>query len=123
VLLADDEEVMRDVASEMLRGLGYEVVTASDGGRAIRAVREARGGITLVILDVAMPVTSGWEAARVIREMHPALPIVMTSGHDLETSMNDTQGLVDACLKKPYRIETLRQVLDALLARRAASKA
>jgi len=120
VLLADDEEVMREVAAEMLRGLGYEVVTASDGRRAVNAVRNARVEFSVAILDVAMPVMSGWEAAEALRVLQPTLPIVITSGHDLETATNDTQGLADACLKKPYRVETLRQVLDSLAARRGA---
>jgi PAS domain S-box-containing protein len=119
VLLADDEEVMREVASEMLRGLGYEVVTASDGRRAVNAVRNARKDFTAVILDVAMPVMSGWEAAGAIRELRPALPIVITSGHDLDAATNDTQGLADACLKKPFRVENLRGVLDLVHTRRA----
>ena len=123
VLLADDEEVMREVAAEMLRGLGYGVVTASDGSRAVNAVRNAREEFCAAILDVAMPVLSGWEAARVIREIRPNLPIVITSGHDLETATNDTQGLADACLKKPYRIENLRQLLESVTARRADAKA
>ncbi|MCK6459670.1 MAG: ATP-binding protein [Planctomycetes bacterium] len=119
VLLADDEEVMREVAAEMLRGLGYEVVTASDGRRAVNAVRNARKEFTAVILDVAMPVMSGWEAAGEIRKIRPALPIVITSGHDLDAATNDTQGLADACLKKPFRVENLRQVLDVVATRRA----
>jgi CheY-like chemotaxis protein len=123
VLLADDEEVMREVAAEMLRGLGYKVVTASDGRRAVNAVRSARESFVAAILDVAMPVMSGWEAAGAIRSIKPSLPIVITSGHDLETATNDTQGLADACLKKPYRVENLRQVLESLTARRSSAKA
>jgi CheY-like chemotaxis protein len=123
ILLADDEEVMREVAAEMLRGLGYGVVTASDGRRAVNAVRNAREEFCAAILDVAMPVMSGWEAAGAIRALRPSLPIVITSGHDIETATNDTQGLADACLKKPYRVENLRQLLDTLTARRAPAKA
>jgi len=119
VLLADDEEVMREVAAEMLRGLGYDVVTASDGRRAVNAVRNARKEFDAVILDVAMPVMSGWEAAKEIRQLAPALPIVITSGHDLETATNDTQGLADACLKKPFRVENLSHVIESVTARRA----
>jgi len=122
VLLADDEEVMREVAAEMLRGLGYEVVTASDGRRAVNAVRNARAKFRAAILDVAMPVMSGWEAAQAIRELLPGLPIVITSGHDLDTATNDTQGLADACLKKPFRVENLRQVLESVTARRPNAK-
>jgi PAS domain S-box-containing protein len=120
VLLADDEEVMREVASEMLRGLGYDVVTASDGGRAVNAVRTAGREFAAVILDVAMPVMSGWEAAAAIREIRPAMPIVITSGHDLDAATNETQGLADACLKKPFRIDNLRQVLEAVTSRESA---
>jgi PAS domain S-box-containing protein len=120
VLLADDEEVMREVAAEMLRGLGYEVVTASDGRRAVNAVRNARKAFRAVILDVAMPVMSGWEAADEIRKLSPELPILITSGHDLDAATNSTQGLADACLKKPFRVENLRSALEAVTSRRAA---
>jgi len=118
VLIADDEEVMREVAAEMLRDLGYEVVTAADGRRAVNAVRNARKPFDVVILDVAMPVLAGWEAAQAIREIRPAQPIVITSGHDIETATGDTQGLADACLKKPFRLENLRQVLDGVVPKR-----
>jgi CheY-like chemotaxis protein len=67
-----------------------------------------------------MPVMSGWEAADEIRKLSPELPILITSGHDLDAATNSTQGLADACLKKPFRVENLRSALEAVTSRRAA---
>ncbi|MHC4547808.1 MAG: hybrid sensor histidine kinase/response regulator [Planctomycetota bacterium] len=116
ILLVDDEEVMREVGAEMLRGLGYDVVTAADGRRAVNAVRSAREDFRCVVLDIAMPVMNGWEAAKTIRELKPDLPILLSSGHDLDATKGDTHGLdVARCLKKPYRIENLREALREVL--------
>lgn len=123
ILLADDEEVMREVCAEMLRGLGYDVVTASDGRRALNAVRSARDEFRCVVMDIAMPVMNGWDAARAIRELKPDLPILMSSGHDLDVVKGDTRGLSGVrFLKKPYRIENLRHALSSILKSRAKAR-
>jgi len=112
VLVVDDEELMRDVGAEMLRGLGYEVEVAVDGKNAVEAVRTAREPFRCVILDIAMPVMNGWEAARAIRALRPDLPILFCSGHDVDAALGDTHGIEGArCLKKPYRIADLREAL------------
>jgi PAS domain S-box-containing protein len=116
ILLVDDEEVMREVCAEMLRGLGHDVVTASDGRRAVNAVRSSRDEFRCVVLDIAMPVMNGWDAARAIRELKPDLRILMSSGHDLDVVKGDTRGLSGVrFLKKPYRIENLRHALRTIL--------
>jgi len=121
VLLVDDEEVMRDVGAEMLRGLGYDIVTAADGRRAVNAVRNAREKFICVIMDIKMPVMNGWEAARAIRELEPDLPIVFSSGHDPDAAVGDTLGFDAArTLKKPYRIENLKRALAEVLEGRPA---
>ncbi|MDH3590310.1 MAG: ATP-binding protein, partial [Planctomycetota bacterium] len=110
VLLVDDEEIMRDVCGEMLRDLGYDVVLAANGQEAVDAVKEHGTSLRCVLLDISMPVMNGWEAARIIRDLQPDLPIVLSSGHDVDAATGHTQGIqVANCLKKPYRITDLRE--------------
>ena len=120
ILIVDDEVLMRDVGAEMLRTMGYGVVEAANGREAVDKVR-GRGGFRCVVLDIAMPVMNGWEAARAIRESHPDLPILLCSGHDVDTALGDTQGIPGVvCLKKPYRLEDLRRSLaDAIRGKKA----
>ncbi len=116
ILLVDDEQLMREVGAEMLEGLGYDVIVATNGQEAVDRVRERRSEIRGVVLDIAMPVMNGWEAARAIRDIEPGLPIILSSGHDVDAAMGHTQGIrVASCLKKPYRITDLCSALsDAL---------
>jgi len=115
VLLVDDEELIRGVAAEMLERLGYEPVCASDGGEAVEIVRRRPGRFLCVLLDIAMPVMNGWQAAEEIRKLDPALPILFSSGHDVEAALGDMKGIGAAhSLKKPYRMEELRAALAGI---------
>jgi len=116
ILLVDDEDLIRSVGGEMLKRLGYAVLLAADGREAVEVVRREGAGLRCVILDIAMPVMNGWDAARRIRDLDPGLPILISSGHDLSATMGDTHGVADArYLKKPYRFEGLRRQLEEVL--------
>jgi CheY-like chemotaxis protein len=117
VLLVDDEDLMREVGAEMLARLHYNVLTASDGREAVGLVERLGKEIRCVILDIAMPVMNGWEAARAIRRIDPDMPIVVSSGHDLSAAKGDSQGVDGALyLKKPYRLADLEALLKGITA-------
>jgi CheY-like chemotaxis protein len=65
VLIADDDADIRDVLAEILRMRGYEVTTAPDGERALEIIRKEAP--CLLLLDLMMPRTSGWEVAARIK--------------------------------------------------------
>lgn len=75
VLIADDHEVIRDLLSSMLAAHGFDVCQASDGAQAVRIAAEK--GPELVVLDLAMPVMNGLEAARLLKAKMPRVPLVM----------------------------------------------
>jgi sigma-B regulation protein RsbU (phosphoserine phosphatase) len=80
LLVVDDDEMNRDMLSQRLRRVGYEVVVASDGRRALQMTRDHR--FDLILLDVMMPDLNGMEVLKKLRETHAALdlPIIMATG-------------------------------------------
>lgn len=66
ILVAEDSEEQRSLYAAILTGAGYRVLEAGDGAEAVEIVRRDRPG--LVLMDVTMPGTSGWNAVRVLRE-------------------------------------------------------
>ena len=122
VLLVDDEDLIRDMGSEMLGRLGFDVLVAANGREALDICAERGHHLCCVILDIAMPGMNGWEVARSLRATHPLLPIVVSSGHDAGLTVTAQRGIADVyLLKKPYRIKELNAVLaEVLEVKRAA---
>ena len=116
ILVVDDEMTVRATASALLRRFGYSVVTAVDGQDAVERVMDHGESIRLVLLDYAMPRMDGEAAFYAIREILPAVRIVLSSGYstaDLAGRLLD-QGL-DACLPKPYTAHDLGETVGRLL--------
>ena len=79
VLLVDDDPMVRDVETEVLRVQGYKVLAAEGAAEALRLAGET-ATIHLLIADLAMPEIDGLELTRRFREMHPKTPVLMVSG-------------------------------------------
>jgi len=111
VLLAEDEEGVREVVGRMLERLGFRVLSAEDGVAALEALDHT---VTAVLLDVSMPRMGGSETLRLIRERRPELPVVLMSGYtEQEVAsklLDDTPGAV-GFLQKPFLPEDLASVL------------
>jgi PAS domain S-box-containing protein len=86
VLLAEDEAALREMLTNTLTELGYDVVTARDGEEAERELRERRGEIALALLDVVMPRLSGVEAYARMRALDPSLKVVFMTGYAPENA-------------------------------------
>jgi DNA-binding NarL/FixJ family response regulator len=81
ILIADDNQIIRDSVAEILAGEGWGVCgRAADGAEAIEKVRELRPDV--VVLDVSMPGIDGLETARRLRRENPDVKIVIMSQHD-----------------------------------------
>jgi signal transduction histidine kinase/CheY-like chemotaxis protein len=115
VLVVDDEESVRKVASRMLRQSGLEVIEAADGREGLERFRDAAGRVDVVLLDLTMPRMGGAEAARELRLLDPDVRIVLSTGYsDMAASAAGAGGL--PVLRKPYRrgalLARIREVLD-----------
>lgn len=81
ILVAEDEEYVRDLMRELLTEYGYRVIEATDGQLAVEHFRACREEISLVILDVIMPKLNGREAYEEIRKIKPDVKSIFVSGY------------------------------------------
>ncbi len=120
VLLVEDNEINSEIVEFMLRDAGAEVVTAGDGKAAVDAFEaSAPGAFDCVLMDLMMPVMSGYEAARVIRALDRAdartVPIIALSANAFEEDIALAKDAgMDAHLAKPVDIHKMFQVMSGL---------
>lgn len=123
ILLAEDEETLRNLAKDVLEELGYRVLVAKDGEEAVAMYVAERERIDLLLLDVVMPRLGGSESYERIRELGGDVPLILMTGYSSETVQSrfvkeskwiEESGTI--VIQKPYRIEALglrvREVLD-----------
>ncbi|HUR95826.1 MAG TPA: PAS domain S-box protein [Gemmatimonadales bacterium] len=121
VLVVEDDELVRLLATRLLATQGYTAMEARNGQEALELVRGRPGEIRLVLTDVVMPEVGGLEFARRLAELEPELPVLFMSGFTEEEVVR--RGLLDPnapYLQKPFDASTLgrriREVLDAAAA-------
>jgi two-component system cell cycle sensor histidine kinase/response regulator CckA len=119
ILLVDDEESLIALGARMLEHLGFTVLTAEDGLRAVDLYRERGKEIDLVLMDLTMPHMDGAEAFCELRRLNPEVRVVIASGYSHEdvASRFGGKGLAGV-LQKPYTLAKLRESLAGLLPKR-----
>ena len=116
ILLAEDEEVIREMAQIGLESKGYKVFAAADGAAATSIYREHGKEIDLVVADMVMPRMSGPELFAQLKEMNPGVRVIVSSGysHDQEGERMLRHGCL-GYLQKPYNIESLNHLVRSIL--------
>lgn len=112
VLIVEDETDLMDVASELFRSMGYEVITASNGTDALD-ILERKAHIDILFTDVMMPNgMNGIELARFAAQRYPAMKVILASGYTLP-SLRAQYGDIDkfTFMSKPYRLSDLAKKL------------
>ncbi|HZI26544.1 MAG TPA: PAS domain S-box protein [Gemmatimonadaceae bacterium] len=112
ILLADDDDTVRDVARRMLQEMGYEVDCAADGAEAVERVASDPVRYQLAILDGNMPKLHGRDAATSIRQLAPDLPLVLSTGY-LEPDDSDILAGYgfSGFIAKPYSMSDLSRLV------------
>lgn len=117
VLVVDDEEVVRNLARVALERRGYAVLTAENGQEALEIFQQNRDRVSLVLLDLTMPVMGGEETLAGLKEMRPDVPVLLSSGYSEWEAMRlfAGKGLI-GFIQKPYPpsrlVEALRSVME-----------
>lgn len=107
VLLAEDEEAVRELAAEFLRAQGYTVLQAKDGIEALEIAGRQDQEIQLLVTDVVMPRMRGTELAQKLARFYPEMKIIYMSGYLEHASPADCYVAESAFLQKPFSRETL----------------
>ncbi len=112
VFVIDDDQAVLTSTLRLLTRLGYDAAGCSDPAEALARVREPEFAFDCVLTDYSMPGISGLEVARAVRALHPARPVILTTGfleHD-ELSRAEESGVAHI-LAKPFSSAELQRVL------------
>jgi two-component system, cell cycle sensor histidine kinase and response regulator CckA len=108
ILLADDEETVRNLGRRMLQRAGFDVIVAADGREAIEKFAAQKETIALVILDLTMPHSDGEVCYREMRQLKPGVKVILSSGYNEQDIVNRFAGKgLSGFVQKPYTTEEL----------------
>lgn len=114
ILIADDEQSVRDSFRDVLRSLNYQVMVASNGQKALNLFKAHQDTIDLVILDIVMPEMKGPTAAVEIRRIQPDMKVLFASGYDSRDEELKTAPDIRV-LDKPFRFDEASRIIRDLL--------
>ena len=123
ILLAEDNELNQEIAVEILGGAGFTTEVAENGKVALEMLQRSDPGYyQLVLMDVQMPVMSGYEAVREIRQLEnqrlAGIPVIaMTANAFEEDKQEALRNGMDGHIAKPINIELLFTTLNKVLSR------
>ena len=122
ILVADDSQAVRDILQMSLESLGYRVVVAEDGERAMERIQQEHPD--LIIADVMMPKVNGFQICRRVKSdpgMSATPVILLTARSGQEDVFWGKDCGADEYITKPFRTQDLEQTISRLLQRRDAS--
>ena len=116
ILIVEDEADVRDVASETLQSVGYNIFEAANGIEALEYIKHNGSQLSLVITDVIMPGMGGKELAEKIKQIQPDLKVLFTSGYtDQDIVAGGKHNHTINFLHKPYSIHELSKKVRELI--------
>ncbi len=115
VLIIDDEEMIRNIVKRILKLKGHETVEAKSGDEAIEILEKSPNEFDFAILDLSMPGLSGDETFSRIRELKPALKIIIATGFigSSESQQFLKKGAI-AILEKPFKMDQLLDIMKEI---------
>lgn len=117
ILVAEDDDNVREFVARALLHAGHEVVQAEDGGIASEVVVAERGRFDLLLSDIKMPVMDGIALALNVAASHPDLPIVLMTGFaDQRERAHGLDALIYDVIPKPFTLSALMEKVDDALA-------
>jgi two-component system cell cycle sensor histidine kinase/response regulator CckA len=115
VLVVDDEEAVRHLASRMLMWAGYQALEAGHGREALATIEQRAAAIHLVLTDIKMPGMSGRELGRHVEQRWPGKPVLYMSGFASEVFQGGLLEPGAPFLAKPFTQEDLAHKVRSLL--------
>jgi len=111
ILIVDDDEVMQETLSDVLRKRGYELFTVSSGNGALSVIK--KNIIDLILLDMRLPDVDGLEVLKKIKELDTEiLVIIMTAYSDVQTAVAAMKAGAYHYINKPFELEELKLMIE-----------
>jgi len=117
ILVVDDEEIVRVAARTVLESFGYNVLEAENGREGIRVYERHAGEISVVLLDMTMPVMSGVETLQHLLHMDPETVVIATSGYNESEAMQIFGSSIAGFIQKPFTAPDLGRKIKGAFAR------
>jgi two-component system cell cycle response regulator DivK len=116
VLITEDEEVNFFYLKTLLQKAEAKVLRAKNGKEAVDIIARYKGGIDLILMDLNMPVMDGYEAMRIIKSQHPAIPIIAQTAYTMNNDRHRCleAGFNDYIAKPINRLALYRMVNENL---------
>ena len=112
ILVIDDEDIVREVAKQMIESIGFKVLTASNGVEGVKVFRENNDVVTAVLLDMTMPYMDGAEAFRELKKIKNDVCVILSSGYNEQDATSSFAGKgLAGFIQKPFQIGELRKIL------------
>ena len=114
VLVVDDKKVIGDFFDFTLGYFGHDITVVHDPREAVKVAQQKE--FDIAFLDIMMPEKNGVDVLREMKSVVPGLPVVMMSGYSLQEMKDEAMQLGAAwCLKKPFELDDVRQVMKVTL--------
>ena len=116
ILIAEDDENVRQFVARALAHAGHEITEAEDGGLAAEIMQEQNGAFDLLLSDIKMPVMDGIALALSVAATHPRLTIMLMTGFaDQRERAHGLDALIYDVIPKPFTLAALMEkIADAL---------
>jgi len=116
ILLIDDDDNIREVATDILKGLRYKVVSCRDGKEGAEAYRKQQREIDLVVLDMIMPGMSGYDCFQEMKKINPKVKVLVISGYATDQEIEKIMAAgAKGFLPKPFHVEKLSMAVKEAL--------
>jgi PAS domain S-box-containing protein len=119
ILVVDDEQSILEMAEESLQCAGYQVTCCQTGREALKIFAKKTDGFDIVVLDMMMPVMSGEELFREMKQIKPGIKVLLTSGYSRGGMVEKALAAgADGFIRKPYDIFELSRKVAQILSRK-----
>ncbi|MGD9136703.1 MAG: response regulator, partial [Desulfobacterales bacterium] len=118
VLLVDDESMIIDVSVQMLKKMGYEVLTAHNGREAIDIFSQNNDKVTIVVLDLVMPGMNGGEVYERLKQIDNNVKVLLSSGYSIDGQAAEILNRgCDGFIQKPFKLNELSYKLREIISK------
>ncbi len=115
ILVAEDDKISFDFLKVILEKQGHKLIHAKDGEEAIKLFKNTPG-VSIILMDVRMPVMNGYDATRIIREFDKDIPIIAQTAYAFESDQSDAfKAGCNAHISKPIKAEEIIEVINRFL--------